>query len=57
LIIFNKVPKSPGRPDKTLALGLRVVNALLSHQPDIQFRSGARNGHYAARVKFGCPAN
>jgi signal transduction histidine kinase len=57
LIIFNKVPKSPGRADKTLALGLRVVNALLSHQPDIQFRSGARNGHYAARVKFGCATN
>jgi signal transduction histidine kinase len=57
LIVFNKVPKSPGRPDKTLMLGLRVVNALLSNQPEIQFRSGARNGHYAARVKFACATN
>lgn len=56
LIIFNKVPKSPARTDKTLMLGLRVVNALVSHQLDIQFQSGARNGHYAARMRFACTA-
>jgi signal transduction histidine kinase len=52
LIIFNRVPKQPIRPDRTLMLGLRVVNALLHHQPEIEFQSGARNGHYAARVRF-----
>ncbi len=54
LIVFNRVPNPPVRAEKTLFLGLRVVNALLSHQPDIEFRSGARNGHYAARVRFPC---
>jgi len=54
LIIFNRVPKQPVRADKTLTMGLRVVNALLIHQPEIEFRSGARNGHYAARVRFVC---
>ncbi|MGZ4964874.1 MAG: histidine kinase dimerization/phospho-acceptor domain-containing protein [Limisphaerales bacterium] len=57
LIIFNRVPKQPVRADKTLTMGLRVVNALLSHQPEIEFRSGARNGHYAARVRFICATN
>lgn len=56
LIIFNRVPKQPVRAERTLMLGLRVVNALLSHQPDIRFESGARNGHYAARVRFACRA-
>lgn len=57
LIIFNRVPKQPVRAERTLTLGLRVVNALLSHQPDVEFRSGARNGHYAARVRFPCVTN
>lgn len=54
LIIFNRVPKQPVRAEKNLMLGLRVVTALLSHQPDLQFRSAARNGHYAARIRFAC---
>lgn len=54
LVIFNRVPKQPPRSERTLNLGLRVINALLSHQRDIEFQSGARNGHYAARVRFPC---
>lgn len=52
LFVANFVTFKERRDDFTLGLGLRVVEALLRLEPDIQFRRRRGNGYYAARVSF-----
>ena len=52
LVIFNRVSRDPSPGEKTLGLGLRVVTALLSLQPNLRFRTRGGKNHYSARMQF-----
>ncbi len=52
LTISNRVSRDPSPGDKTLGLGLRVVQALIGLQPNLRFRTRSGKNHYAVRIQF-----
>jgi signal transduction histidine kinase len=50
--VANSVRAEPTPREQTLGLGLRVVRALLSHQPGIKFRRHAGTRGYAVSLVF-----